>query len=224
MNIWLLRNTFIATTFALLALLFNSTVYAEDAGTEQYEAGKHYQVLNQPVRTRDSNKIEVVELFWFGCPHCYHFEPLLKAWKQKQQADVDFWQSPAMWNERMKVHAQVFFTAKALGVEEKLHEPIFTSLVVERKQLTNPTEIEDLFANYGVDREEFKKTFKSFGVISQVKQADARARSYQLTGTPELVVNGKYRVTAGMAGGQAEMLKVVDFLVAKERAAMAAAK
>lgn len=206
---------------ALLAL--SPTVFAQSAPAT-YEAGKHYEILAQPVHTHDSSKIEVVELFWFGCPHCYHFEPLIKAWKEQQAADVDFWQSPAIWNKTMQIHAQAFYTALALGVEEQLHAPIFTTLVVERKRLDDRDAIEELFANYHVDREKFKQAFNSFGVNSQVKQADARARSYHITGTPEMVVNGKYRVSAGMAGGQAEMLNVVDFLVAKERAAMASAK
>ena len=202
-----------------IALVFLLTVaspllsFAEEA----YKQGENYIVLDQRVRTRDSNKIEVVEIFWYGCPHCYHFEPLVKQWKKSLPEDVDFWQSPAMWNAAMQVHAQAFFTAAALGVAEKLHDPLFTTLVVERKRLTNETEIEDLFADYGVDRKQFQKTFSSFSVTSQVKQADARARSYKISGTPEIVVNGKYRVTAGLAGGQAEMLKVVDYLINKER-------
>lgn len=219
MHIFSSRNLLVWLSVAMLALTWNSAVNAQP---EQYQAGKHYALLKQPVRTRDSDKIEVVELFWYGCPHCYHFEPLIKAWKAKNADDVDFWQSPAVWNNKMKLHAQAFFAAEALGVLDKLHEPIFTALVVERKRLDSPKQIEDLFANYGVSREDFNKAFNSFGVTSQVKQADARARSYQITGTPELVVNGKYRVAAGMAGGQAEMLKVTDFLIAKERAAMAA--
>ncbi len=202
----------------IMGLVGQSAALAAEA---QYKEGQHYQVLSQPVRTRDSDKIEVVELFWYGCPHCYHFEPLVKKWKQNQGDDVDFWRSPAIWNDRMKLHARAFFTAKALGVLDQVHEPLFTTLVVERKRLDSADKIEDLFAKHGVDREKFRDTFNSFGVNSQVTQAGARARSYKITGTPELVVNGKYRVAAGMAGGQAEMLEVADFLVKKERAAQA---
>lgn len=212
------RNLLAGLSMLLLSLTWNAA--NAQVSPERYQAGKHYTVLEQPVRTRDSDKVEVVELFWYGCPHCYHFEPLIKAWKSKAPDYVDFWQSPAVWNNKMKLHAQAFFAAKALGVLDKLHEPIFTALVVERKRLASPGEIASLFANYGVSEDDFNKAFNSFGVTSQVKQADARARSYQITGTPELVVNGKYRVSAGMAGGQAEMLKVTDFLIAKERAAM----
>lgn len=189
---------------------------------EQYVAGTHYEILEQPVRTRDSSKVEVVEVFWYGCGHCYNFEPLLKQWKKKQADDVDVWQSPAMWNSAMSTHARMFFTAKSLGVLDKLHDPLFTLMNVERKRLVDPDDIEDVFADFGVDRKDFRKTFKSFSVNSQVKQADARARSYKITGTPEMIVNGKYRVSGRLAGGQTEMLAVADFLVNKERASLSA--
>ena len=190
--------------------------------SKHYVAGKDYIVLDTPVRTRDRSKVEVVEVFWYGCSHCSTFDPIITAWKKRQAEDVDFWLSPAIWNGAMKLHAQAFFTAKALGVGEKLHKPFFSALLVERKKLNNPGQIEDFFARYGVPRKDFQKTFKSFSVNSQVKQADARARSYKVAGTPEIVVNGKYRVTAGLAGGQAQMLNVIDFLVNKERALLAA--
>lgn len=215
----------LAGVIGALLLMFVVRGFAEESAqpaAEQFIAGVHYDVLPQPLRTRNSDKIEVVEVFWYGCPHCYHFEPLVNNWKKKQADDIDFWRSPAMWNSLMKVHAQAFYAAKALGVLDKVHEPLFTSLVVERKRLGSAEELADLFAGYGVDKDKFISTFNSFGVVSQVKQADARARSYGITGTPELVVNGKYRVSSGKAGGQAEMLDVVDFLVNKERQAAAA--
>lgn len=199
---------------AVLALIMTSAF----ASAQEPVPSKNYIVLDQPVRTRDSSKVEVVEVFWYGCSHCYSFEPLIKQWKKRKPDYVDFWQSPAMWNGTMKTHAAMFYTAEILGVMDKLHGPIFTAMNVERKRLATAGEIEDLFADYGVDRQAFGKTFKSFSVNSMVKQADARARSYKITGTPEIVVNGKYRVSARLAGGQAEMLKVVDFLIEKERA------
>lgn len=213
-----------ACQLALASMMILLLSLMAQAQPEKYLAGKNYLILDNPVRTRDSEKIEVVEVFWYGCSHCYHFEPLVQQWKKVQAEDVDFWKSPAMWNAPMKIHAQAFFTARALGVLDKLNDPLFTALIIERKRLINEKEIEDLFASYGVDREKFQKTFNSFSVNSQVKQADARARSYKISGTPELIVNGKYRVTARLAGGQAQMLEVVDFLVTKERSTLAAAQ
>jgi len=204
-----------------LSLLVCLLLVPAFASAQSYVAGTHYDVLDQPVRTRDASKVEVVEVFWYGCSHCYSFEPIVQQWKKTVAGDVDFWSSPAMWNNTMKLHAQAFYTAKALGVLDQLHLPLFTTLLVERKRLSSQGQIAELFTDYGVDREAFDKTFGSFSVVSQVKQADARARSYKVSGTPEVIVNGKYRVSAGKAGGQADMMKVVDFLVSLERANLA---
>ena len=172
-----------------------------------------------PVRTADPKKIEVTEVFWYGCSHCFNFDPMLEAWAKQLPADVVFRRSPAMWNEPMVVHAQAFYTAEALGVIDQLHGPLFSALNTERNPLRDSAAVEKLFlAHSDVDAEAFRKTFNSFGVNSQVKQAESRAKAYGIAGTPELIVNGKYRITARLAGGQAEMLEVAQELIAKERA------
>jgi thiol:disulfide interchange protein DsbA len=183
-----------------------------------YVEGTHYERLPEPVRTADPARIEVVELFWYGCSHCFHFEPLLAKWEPTLAKDVDFHRSPAMWNKLMAVHAQAFYAAEALGVLNKLNQPLFEALNVQRKRLESEDEIAELFVANGVTDADFRKAFNSFGVQSKVKQADARQRSYKTTGTPEMIVNGKFRVSARLAGSPEAMLKVVDFLLAKERA------
>jgi thiol:disulfide interchange protein DsbA len=204
------------SSLALFVALLPITACVQSAESK-YVAGTHYSVLSQPIRTRNKDKIEVIEMFWYGCGHCYNFEPLLKRWKSTTSSDVDFWQSPAMWNKAMQIHAQAYFAALALGELDKVHNPMFSALNVDRKRLLDQDAIGDLFAANGVPRDKFNQAFNSFGVKSQVRQADARARAYKISGTPEIVVNGKYRVSASMAGGQAKMLEVVDFLIAKER-------
>jgi thiol:disulfide interchange protein DsbA len=201
-------------------LLFSVGALAAESEPAFVE-GKHYERLPEPVRTADPSRIEVVEVFWYGCVHCFHFEPLIDDWKKTLPDDVDFHRSPAMWNPVMAMHAQAFYTAQALGVLDQMHGPLFAALNVDRKKLQSEAELADFFAEHGVSKEDFAKTFNSFGVKSSVKQADARARGYRISGTPEMVVDGKYRVSARTAGGQAEMLKVIDFLVAQERAARA---
>lgn len=185
----------------------------------EYEAGKHYMVLESPVPTRDSSKVEVVELFWYGCPHCFRFEPLLDKWHSTVAEDVDFWHSPAMWNDRMKIHAKAYFTADVLGVLPTMHMAIFTAMNVDRQKLQKEGEIAELFVKNGVKKSDFDKAFNSFGVESSVRQADSRARGYKITGTPEMVVNGKYRVSASTAGSAEKMLSVVNFLIDMERKA-----
>ncbi|MGK0440609.1 MAG: thiol:disulfide interchange protein DsbA [Pseudohongiellaceae bacterium] len=203
-------------TAALTAAIFFVSMMA--LAQSAYEADKHYAVLENPVRTRDANKVEVVEVFWYGCGHCYSFEPIISTWKEGLSDDVDFYGSPAMWGGSMKLHAQAFYAAQALKVLDKVHTPLFVTLNVERKRLNSPESIADLFADYGVEKEMTLKTLKSFGVLSQVRQADARARSFKVSGTPEVVVNGKYRVSGKMAGGQQQMIGVINHLIEKERA------
>ncbi len=203
----------------LCASLMSLSVLAAD-----FTAGKDYEVLPAPVKVRDASKVEVVEVFWYGCIHCYHFEPLIKSWKAKQAADVDFYSMPAMWNKGMILHAKAFYTAKALGEFDKFNDILFNTMNVKKNRLKNEAAVKNVFVDNGVDTKKFDQTFSSFGVQSQVQLADSRARAYRIQGTPEIVVNGKYRVSSSMTGGQGQMLKVVDYLVAKERALLPAAK
>jgi thiol:disulfide interchange protein DsbA len=204
---------------AILALLLPLGLRAEEPAN--FVEGTHYERIPEPVRTADPSRIEVVEMFWYGCVHCFHFEPLLAKWQQTLPKDVDFHRSPAMWNQPMALHAQAFYTAQVLGVLPKVHDPLFNALNVDRKPLATEADLAALFVAHGVKEEDFHKAFNSFGVQASVKQADARARSYGITGTPEVVVEGKYRVSARTAGSPENMLKVMDFLIAKERAARA---
>jgi protein dithiol oxidoreductase (disulfide-forming) len=205
---------------ALLALLLPLGLRAEVPVA--YVEGTHYTRLPEAVRTADPARIEVVEVFWYGCSHCYQFEPLLAKWQQALPKDVDFRRSPALWNKPMAIHAQAFYAAQALGVLEKMHEPLFRALNVDRKRLDTEDELAALFAANGVKEDDFRKAFNSFGVQASVKQADARARSYRVSGTPEVIVNGKFSVSARTAGSPEAMLKVIDFLLAKERSERAA--
>jgi protein dithiol oxidoreductase (disulfide-forming) len=203
-----------------LLLLAPVVACAQDSG-ESYTEGKHYDLISPAVRTADPDKIEVAEFFWYGCGHCYTFEPVIGQWKQTLPEDVDFRGSPAMWNELMELHARAYYTADVLGVLDTMNPVIFHAMNVDKKRLSSAGELEALFVANGVTAEDFAKAFNSFGVTSQVKQASARARSAKITGTPALMVNGKYHVSTRKAGSQAGMLKVVEFLVEKERAAKA---
>lgn len=207
----MIRTLVLAAVAVLLPLLSHAEAAAP------YQEGKQYVRFDQPVRTRSADKIEVVEVFWYGCPHCFHFEPLVNAWKKRQPADVDFWVSPVVWNDTTALHARAFYVAQALGVQAKLHQPLFEAITAQSNGYNNKSKLAALFTANGVDAAQFDKAFDAFGVTSQVNQAKARTLSYKIDGTPELVVAGKYRVTGRGAGSQEEMLKVVDFLVAKER-------
>lgn len=182
--------------------------------------GTHYDVINPAIRTADPGKIEVSEFFWYGCGHCYTFEPMIGQWKKTMTDDMVFRGVPAMWGGPMELHARAYYAAQVLGVAETMNPVMFQALNVDRKKLASEDELADLFAANGVAEEDFRKAFNSFGVSSQVRQAAATARAAKVTGTPAMMVNGKYMISIRKAGGQANMLKVVDYLVEKERAAM----
>ena len=192
------------------------------AQIEKYVAGTHYIELRAPVNTPDDNKIEVLEAFWYGCSHCFRFEPLVADWESKAGDDVDFRRFPAMWNALMKVHAQIYFTAEAMDAIGAVHEPVFDAINVEGNRLHTEELIGDLFEEHGIARADFEAAFNSFSVRTKVNQAEKRMQDYEIRSTPNMIVNGKYLIATGEAvRTQAEMLEVVDFLVAKERRAMA---
>lgn len=210
--------------WVLLAALLPLAACAENNSSDtaaRYVEGEHYQRITQPVRTTDPSRIEVAEVFWYGCGHCFTFEPIYSAWKKSLPADVNAVYSPGIWNDRMALHARAFYTAKAMDALNRVHMPIFNALNLQNNPLATEAAVRRLFTDNGIDGEAFDKTFKSFGVNSQVRQAAARTRSYGIRGTPEVIVNGKYRVSTGMAGGQKEMLEVAAYLIEKERRAMA---
>ncbi|RLA48274.1 MAG: thiol:disulfide interchange protein DsbA/DsbL [Gammaproteobacteria bacterium] len=191
---------------------------AEDT-VQSYEEGTHYDLITPALRTADPDKIEVAEFFWYGCGHCYTFEPMIEQWKKSLPEDVDCQGSPAIWNAQMELHARAFYTAQVLGVLDTMHPVLFQAMNVDRKRLSSEAEIAELFTANGVSAEDFDKAFNSFGVSSQVRQTNARARAAKITGTPALMVNGKYHISTRRAGSQANMLQVAEFLIEKERAA-----
>jgi protein dithiol oxidoreductase (disulfide-forming) len=218
---------------ALLTMLVSLTACAQE-NSGQFQAGQHYQVLDSAVPQDDNSKIEVTELFWYGCGHCYHFEPALKKWQKGMPADVAMKKIPAIWQPVMDVHARLFYVAEAMGVLDKMHTPIFNAIANQRKMFATREgrewqpdlpAIEALFNENGTDGAKAAKLMNSFAITSKVKQGTAKQRAYQLSGTPEMVVAGKYRISTSLPGlkgksnGQELMLQVVDFLVAKERAA-----
>ena len=184
-----------------------------------YVEGTHYERLPRPVPTVDKNRIEVTEVFWYGCGHCFHFEPALNTWTTGVASDVIVQKSPAMWDKQgvMANHARIYYTAKALGVLDEISPAAFRALNVDKNPLRTEASIAQLFTDNGVAKADFDKTFKSFGVTSSVRQAEARQRDYRVQGTPELIVDGTYRVSSRLAGSQEAMLKITDFLIDKIR-------
>ena len=196
----------------VLLLLFFSCAQAEE-----YVQGRHYQVLDNPTITRNPSKVEVVEVFWFGCNHCYSLESYIQPWKRNLPNDVDFWKSHITWNAQAETHARLFYSAKALGIEEKAIPAAFTAIWREGRNLLGNSEVEYFFKGFGVEKERYLSVSNSFGVNNAVKQADNRMRQWAITGVPTLIVNGKYKVSGTREIGTSKLLDVVNFLIEKER-------
>ncbi len=201
----------------LIALLLTSSAWAEGF---QFEEGTHYAQLDVPVKTHNTNVVEVTEYFSYGCPHCYRFEPLVQQWKNDLPADVEFNRTPAIWSVTgYELYARTYYTAQALDVLDKVHYPLFQAIHGDSRQLLDLKSMAIFMAEHGVDPDAFVKTFShSFGVKAMYQQAVARQRIYQSNGVPAIIVNGKYRVEAAMVGNSnSGMLQVVNYLIAKER-------
>ncbi len=203
----------------LTAVLAAASLFGLNAQAEDIQAGQQYVELDNPVPVSQPGKIEVVELFWYGCPHCYQFEPTLNPWVAKLPDDVHFIRVPAMFGGLWNVHGQMFITLETMKVEHKVHAAVFDAIHKQGKKLATPEEMADFLATQGVDPQAFLKTYNSFGVKSQVEKAKKLAMAYQITGVPVLVVNGKYRFDIGSAGGPEQALGVADYLIQQERAA-----
>ena len=208
----------------LAAVLATCSLFGLPAVAADFQAGKEYVELKSPVPVSEPGKIEVVELFWYGCPHCYAFEPTINPWVEKLPADVHFVRIPAMFGGLWNIHGQLFLTLESMGVEKKVHHAIFEKLHNNPKALTTPEEMADFVAEQGVDKDKFLSTYNSFAIKGQIEKAKKLAMAYQISGVPTMVVNGKYRFDIGSAGGPDEALQLADQLIAKERASAKAAQ
>ena len=216
------RGRMIRRTLQILSLIaLLPLAYSSHAQIERYVAGAHYTELRAPVNTNDASKVEVIEAFWYGCSHCFRFEPLIVNWENNIPDDVDFVRFPAMWNGLMKVHAQIYYAAEALDALDVVHEHVYNAINIEGNRLQNERQIGALFAKYGVSEADFEAAFNSFSVRTKVNQAEQPMEDYEIRSTPNMIVNGKYLITTGEnVRTQQEMLEVVDFLVEKERQAL----
>ncbi len=215
----MLRTQFLLFYFliALLGCSNDDQTTFEAGNGEKFRVGVHYELLDNPTKVLDPSKIEVTEVFWFGCNHCYALEPYIARWKRDIPLDVTFIKSPATWNDMLKTHATIYYTAKALGIEQQFVPAAFNTIQNEGKMLTGNTELEYYFRGFDVQKDRYKAVSTSFGVRNAVDQADKKMKEWKVTGVPSLVVNGKYKVAASRSVRTDELFDVVDFLIEKER-------
>lgn len=201
--------------FCFITLFFITANLSQAAS---YDEGIEYLLIKPPVDTSAPGKIEVVEVFWYGCPHCYRFEPDLVKWKKSKPANVEFVRVPAIFPNRpiWENHARAYYTAEVLGVLDKIHQPLFDALHKNKQRVYSQEQLASFFAQYGVSSEDFNNTYKSFAVDVKIRRARELTNRYGIDGVPTLIINGKYRTYSSIANGHQGMLDVTDFLIKKE--------
>lgn len=181
--------------------------------------GRHYNALTQPLPTA-AGKIEVVEFFWYGCPHCNHFEPYLAAWAAKLPADVVFRRVPVAFRETpFGIHQRLFYALEAMGLLPALHAKVFHAIHEEGLKLDKPELIGDFIAKQGVDKAKFLGVMESFGVQTKCRQARTLADAYKIDGVPTVGIAGQYYTSVGLNGTPEKALATTDALINKVRRA-----
>ena len=178
-----------------------------------------YQKLPAPQPTSDPDRIEVVEVFWYGCPHCNRFQPYLEQWTATLPDHVRFVRMPAVFNDVWELHARAYYIAQALGILDDVHHLVFAAIHDEGRSLASMDAIRDFFVAHGVAESDFDKHAKSFSVQSGVQRSQVMQARYGLRGVPALIVNGRFLVSGSTAGSYPRVLEVADALIAREHAA-----
>ncbi len=199
--------------FISLLLAFSSS----SAISASFEEDVDYERLDQPQPTKSKNKIEVIEFFWYGCPHCNNFDPYLQRWKKGLASDVEVILIPAIFRPEWEIHARAFYTAQVLKVLDKIHPAMFNAIHNRGLPMSNEAQIMALFIDNGVSERNFNRIFNSFAVESKVRKAKTVHLNYSVRSVPNIVINGSYRTNAGLAGNNVNVLKVADYLISQER-------
>lgn len=206
----------ISKRFFTLLVLLSLAGFASAQG-QKIEEGFDYRILPiaQPVETK--GKVEVIEFFWYGCPHCFDFETELSAWVKRQPKDVVFRRVPVAFRDDFMPHSQLFYALEAMGKGDAFNEKVMYAMHKENKRLLTENEIADWVASQGIDRNTFLATYRSFAVISKARAAKQMAEAYRIDGVPTIVMQGKYVTSPSIAGSKAKAIVVMDFLVEKIR-------
>jgi len=183
------------------------------------QLGEQFKQTAQAIPSDTPAKIEVIELFWYGCPHCYHLEAPLAAWVKKLPQDVTFKRVPGVPRQDWAPMAKAYYTLEALNLVDKLHVPLFEA--IHKQKNLNPSDdkaaIDWITRQGGLDRKKVAETFNSFSVNTKVMRAVQIFRASGATGVPALIIDGKYLTSSTMAGGNDEVVKVADYIIANVR-------
>lgn len=213
-----MRQIFVGIA-ALLCLGLAGNVYAEPSTPDEpaFQEGKDYTRLANP-QPDGGDKIEVIEFFWYGCPHCAHFAPYMEDWMKSKPAGVKVTLVPAIFRPDWMVGAQAYYALEMLDALN-VHPAVFTKIHEDHKAHQTIEQYAEIVSELGVDKQKFLDASKSFVVDAKVRRAAQMVRDYMIRGVPTLAVNGKYMTSASLAGGNEEALRVVDYLVTLEKKA-----
>jgi len=181
---------------------------------EAFDEGIDYRRLAKPLPVARKGRAEVLELFWYGCPHCHQLEPLLDGWRARHPK-VAFNRLPAVLGDSWSVHARAYYAAESLGVLERIHKPLFDAIHVAGKQFNDESSLAAFAGGLGLDANRFRQAMSAFGVDAKVRQALETTRRVGLDGVPALVVNGRYLTSPALTGSRERTLDVLDFLVTR---------
>ena len=207
------RREFTTTVAAAAAAAFAPAVRAQG----RFAEGTHYTKLGQPVAVPSGGKIDVIEFFWYGCPHCNAFEPMLDAWARKLPADVGFRRVHVGFTALHETHAKIYYAMEALGLQEQLHRKVFAAIHQQRKRLDKEADIAAFVTESGQDAAKFMEAFKSFGVATKVRQAKQLTDAYKIDGVPSIGVHGRWFTSGSLAGSNARGLSVANYLIERAR-------
>ena len=197
----------------LLSLLFGCLLSAQ---TWALDEGIDFTILPNPQPTETGDKIEVLEVFMYSCPHCFHLEPTLEKWRETQPANVAYRRMPAVFSTKPDLQAQAFYAAELLGAQEKFTLAMFDAIHVKKQKISDENVVVTIAEGAGIDGAEFRKALNSFDVNMKVNRARDATKNYGIDGVPAVVVNGKYRTSPAQATGREGMVKVIDHLIARE--------
>ncbi|MCG6889716.1 MAG: thiol:disulfide interchange protein DsbA/DsbL [Gammaproteobacteria bacterium] len=206
---WLLS---LASLAMLSGLIFSGNALAQMA----YVEGNDYTLVSPAVKTSQPDKVVVTEIFWYGCPHCFRFEPYVEKWSAKLPEGVVFEQVPSSINPRWTEHARAYYAFQLMGVLQQIHRDFFDAIHLKRQRLNSVDTIAEFVAERGFDADAFRGYYHSFPVDTLVRKNSQKERLYGHEGVPAVIVNGKYLVNGSLAGSNERMIQIIDFLVAEE--------
>jgi thiol:disulfide interchange protein DsbA len=192
--------------------------FAAGLAHAQPTAGVEYRELSAPQPADAAGKIEIIEVFWYGCPHCYNFEPVIEPWVKKLPKDTQFRRVPAIFNDEWEQGARAYYALEAIGEGQRLHKPLFDAVHTgSRLKVANEAALTEWLGKQGVDTKKFAAAYRSFSVEGKVKRAKQLTQAYKLEGVPAMAVNGNYVVITDSIRSFEQMLAVSDYLIDQSR-------